>query len=777
MKKKIASILCALALCLALLPATALADAGDVGINAVNFPDEVFRTYVEEEFDQNDDGVLSLTEREAVTTIDCRSKGIKDLTGLVHFPALTTLYCSGNQLTALDLSGNTKLERLSCFGNKLTALDLRANKELTHLNCYGNRLTKMDLTANTKLGTLRCQGNSLTALDLRANTALTELNCSDNQLTKLDLSGNTALTALNCSGNKVMALDLRANKALKTLDVSGNALTALDLSGNTALTSLNGSQNQLTALDLRANKALESLDLSGNRLTALDLSGNTALKDLDLGTQQEQADVQRQQDRSWRFDLSELAADWNRVQNVQVTGADLDADGKTVVWQDPQAKPVVTYQYQVGAQEMEVTLTLNPLGISADAGVQSVTVAGVQGVLSDDEDDEITVELPCKESLPDDAGAIAVVPADAGAGASTPQTQDDGATWTFTVTAEDGVTQRTYTLRISVQDHTLTHTSAKAPTCTEAGNIEYWTCDACGMLFSDETAATPTTAQQTVLAATGHSYGDPVWSWSQDGKTCTLTFTCANDAAHKETPAVTVTSKQKSAATCTQNGTTEYTASAQWNGKTYTSAKAVADIPAAGHKYKDGACTVCGAADPAAQAPASTPLPYYLLHFNTMGGFPVADVTFGEGAPVELWPYNPTRPGYLFMGWYADEALTKPVSVVVLVRETTVYAKWAVDPAAQAAQGGSSSSGSSGGGSGGGSSGGKATATPSPTAAPTPSPTPSPTPTATPQPTPAVTATPAPADAAQGGFPVLPVILGVIALAAVIAAVLLLRRR
>ncbi|WP_204652319.1 InlB B-repeat-containing protein [Gemmiger formicilis] len=61
----------------------------------------------------------------------------------------------------------------------------------------------------------------------------------------------------------------------------------------------------------------------------------------------------------------------------------------------------------------------------------------------------------------------------------------------------------------------------------------------------------------------------------------------------------------------------------------------------------------------------------------------------GVGVAVELWPYTPSRAGYLFMGWYADEALTQPVGTIVLVKDTTIYAKWVVDPAAAAAsQGG-----------------------------------------------------------------------------------------
>ena len=162
--------------------------------------------------------------------------------------------------------------------------------------------------------------------------------------------------------------------------------------------------------------------------------------------------------------------------------------------------------------------------------------------------------------------------------------------------------------------------------------------------------------------------------------------------------------------------------------------------------------------------PAATPLEQHALHFNTMGGLPLADVIRGLGAPVELWPYTPVRPGYLFMGWYADEALTQPVGTIVLVEDTTIYAKWAADPAA--VQSGSGSGGGTGGGSGSGSK-----ATPAPTPSPTPSSTPSPTPTPTPEPTvtPEPTATPQPEPEEKGGFPVAPVAAGAAAVVVLLA--------
>lgn len=151
--------------------------------------------------------------------------------------------------------------------------------------------------------------------------------------------------------------------------------------------------------------------------------------------------------------------------------------------------------------------------------------------------------------------------------------------------------------------HKLSKTETKAPTCTEAGNEEYWYCETCKKYFSDESGTTPTTPEENVIPATGHSYGEPEWNWSKDGKSCTVTFICENDASHKETPEVKVTSVVKKFATCTETGVTTYTAAVEFNGQTYTATKDVADILAIGHSYENGKCTVCGAVDSNYKAP------------------------------------------------------------------------------------------------------------------------------------------------------------------------------
>ncbi len=139
------------------------------------------------------------------------------------------------------------------------------------------------------------------------------------------------------------------------------------------------------------------------------------------------------------------------------------------------------------------------------------------------------------------------------------------------------------------------------------------------------------------IAATGHAYGEPVWSWT-DGFKATATFTCANDASHVETVNAAVTNEVTTAATCEADGVRTYTAKVTFEGKDYTDTKTevipatghdtelvgakdatctedgyTGDevckvcqtvvkqgevIPALGHDYKDGKCSRCGAEEP-----------------------------------------------------------------------------------------------------------------------------------------------------------------------------------
>ncbi len=141
-----------------------------------------------------------------------------------------------------------------------------------------------------------------------------------------------------------------------------------------------------------------------------------------------------------------------------------------------------------------------------------------------------------------------------------------------------------YTEPIPANGHKLTETPALAATCTTAGNSAYWTCSECGKHFSDSEGNTEIEKDSWVIKATSHSWKTPTYEWSEDGMTCTATRVCANNSSHKETETVNSTSVVRIAATCTEMGTTRYTAEFE-NTAFNSQSKDIQDIAAIGHSY------------------------------------------------------------------------------------------------------------------------------------------------------------------------------------------------
>ena len=67
---------------------------------------------------------------------------------------------------------------------------------------------------------------------------------------------------------------------------------------------------------------------------------------------------------------------------------------------------------------------------------------------------------------------------------------------------------------------------------------------------------------------------------------------------------------------------------------------------------------------------------YYFVTFETNGGDTMSTIVKKVNTTIDLDEYVPTREGYKFVGWYADEDLTKPIDEITLTQSTTIYAKW-----------------------------------------------------------------------------------------------------
>ncbi len=175
----------------------------------------------------------------------------------------------------------TKVDTLNCAISNLNAtqdMNLSALSSLKYLS-WGSTVNTLDISQNTKLERVNLRYNGTTHIICPANiVTIASVGWTG---TSIDLSKSTALQSLELSGNNLSSIDVSNNKNLTYLYVSSSALTALDVSANTALTSLTvGNCASLTSIDLRQNTALTSLLISNGQVLAgpLDLTQNTNLQ-------------------------------------------------------------------------------------------------------------------------------------------------------------------------------------------------------------------------------------------------------------------------------------------------------------------------------------------------------------------------------------------------------------------------------------------------------------------------------------------------------------------
>lgn len=138
--------------------------------------------------------------------------------------------------------------------------------------------------------------------------------------------------------------------------------------------------------------------------------------------------------------------------------------------------------------------------------------------------------------------------------------------------------------------HTLNHVDAVAPTCTENGNVEYWTCSDCGGCWdNDQATGMPLNRFMVVVPATGHAY------FYECDAHCMNCYELTNeDAAHSLKHVAAV------APTCTENGNIEYwqcefcgTAWDNANGTGVNLNRFMVIVNATGHEYAVECDPVC----------------------------------------------------------------------------------------------------------------------------------------------------------------------------------------
>lgn len=268
----------------------------------IDFPDPVFKSWLlststdswraldangyNMAIDANNDGEIDETEALAVYELRFSYSGsaggqITSVAGVEHFTNLRVLEVGSHNLTELDATALTLLERLDISRNEVTMANLHIDglANLEDLHIAVNPLGSLTPTGLTSLKILRATAAQLITLDLSGFPNLEYLQGDRNYLTALDASVTPMLKGLTCNNNQISSLNL-IGLALDYLECSNNPLPDLDVSNMTSLTVLQCDNTGINSIDVTALTGLIRLDVSGNPITSLDVSTLTSLEQI-----------------------------------------------------------------------------------------------------------------------------------------------------------------------------------------------------------------------------------------------------------------------------------------------------------------------------------------------------------------------------------------------------------------------------------------------------------------------------------------------------------------
>ncbi len=202
-----------------------------------------------------------------IKTISWRYMDLYGRLDLSRATELTTLDCSGNNITELITTEDVKLTYIDCSNNMLSRIDMCSNKELTQLYCGNNELISLDVSENEELTNLECSFNELTNIDTSKNIKLYTLNCSFNKLTELDISKNLLLRGIECYGCNLTKFksELDSDFFYKSLSCIANGNGYLYISNHPTT-----SEILLEAIPMKGNSFVNWTDSVNNSIVSVE---------------------------------------------------------------------------------------------------------------------------------------------------------------------------------------------------------------------------------------------------------------------------------------------------------------------------------------------------------------------------------------------------------------------------------------------------------------------------------------------------------------------------
>lgn len=401
------------------------------------------------------------------------------------------------------------------------------------------------IVCGSAIGVLNQNGDAELTIHLEGSNTINEIS------TGIYVHSTTGGAALSIMGNNTLAIN-SADPTIRVVGIGGNASLGIENAKVTATSSLAFGVIVQSGSTLNASLAVDGGSLTAtaqsNGVSGIDLRSSTG------GTSDGTHTVTVGDNAIIRANGSAGGITSDSTNGIQYTGNGIVFDGNTGT--------------VYGNVTLDESLTVNEgetLTIPEDSTLNGDITVANGGKLNGTPTNGTVVYAPGITEQPQN------------------QTVDEGETATFTITATGD--PLTYQWQQNTDGTKWTDISdANSDTYT----TEAATTDMNGRQYRCKVSnnAGSVTSKAAILTVNQHEHewGEPAWTWSEDGKTATATFTCA-ECGETQNVKATVTSTVTTDPTCTGNGTTTYTATATLDGKDYTATKDVADIPATGHKW------------------------------------------------------------------------------------------------------------------------------------------------------------------------------------------------
>lgn len=231
--------------------------------------------------DYKADSLIRVRDIEAVKKLSIHAPGVTYNSleeDLAKFPNLEEVVVSGGVLPSFSLEKLSAVKALSITGTDISSLDISAASELERLILDSNKeLKTLDFSKNNKIKVLSYSGTPLGWMDFSALPELYYLDCSNSNVASyLTISGEKLqnLKMLDISGNgNIQTFWIHTFPKLEKVNCSRCGIINLDFTGMTSLQYFKGSYNRFVNVDFKGAINLTQIEIYGESLIDIDIRG------------------------------------------------------------------------------------------------------------------------------------------------------------------------------------------------------------------------------------------------------------------------------------------------------------------------------------------------------------------------------------------------------------------------------------------------------------------------------------------------------------------------